>query len=140
VATTSLRCLGCMGVRAPNCGRSLTTEAHAVVRAAILRVDLSGVGDEDARDGRLERKDAAAIPDLWYRLRCFFAKRPCAQDVVLVEGRRDPLECRYDILRAWSRSEEHTSELQSRREIVCRLLLEKKKSRSGSPRCSLCVT
>src|SRR5215469_3946485 len=29
----------------------------------------------------------------------------------------------------WSRSEEHTSELQSRRELVCRLLLEKKKLR-----------
>src|SRR6266576_6359497 len=27
----------------------------------------------------------------------------------------------------WPRSEEHTSELQSRRELVCRLLLEKKK-------------
>src|SRR5438874_10618732 len=27
----------------------------------------------------------------------------------------------------WRRSEEHTSELQSRRELVCRLLLEKKK-------------
>src|SRR5204862_7030092 len=27
----------------------------------------------------------------------------------------------------WKRSEEHTSELQSRRELVCRLLLEKKK-------------
>src|SRR5438874_8190108 len=36
---------------------------------------------------------------------------------------------------AWScasgRSEEHTSELQSRRDLVCRLLLEKKKNRSG---------
>src|SRR5690349_22654047 len=34
------------------------------------------------------------------------------------------------------RSEEHTSELQSRRDLVCRLLLEKKKkdfSRKGSP-------
>src|SRR5438874_7759115 len=28
---------------------------------------------------------------------------------------------------AWVRSEEHTSELQSRRDLVCRLLLEKKK-------------
>src|SRR6266496_2842623 len=27
----------------------------------------------------------------------------------------------------WTRSEEHTSELQSRRDLVCRLLLEKKK-------------
>src|SRR5260221_3934378 len=29
--------------------------------------------------------------------------------------------------RAWRRSEEHTSELQSHSDIVCRLLLEKKK-------------
>src|SRR5690349_23256764 len=29
----------------------------------------------------------------------------------------------------WNRSEEHTSELQSRRDLVCRLLLEKKKTR-----------
>src|SRR5690349_22957013 len=29
--------------------------------------------------------------------------------------------------RKWPRSEEHTSELQSRRDLVCRLLLEKKK-------------
>src|SRR2546421_8853478 len=29
--------------------------------------------------------------------------------------------------RAWRRSEEHTSELQSRSDLVCRLLLEKKK-------------
>src|SRR5439155_6054718 len=30
---------------------------------------------------------------------------------------------------AWHRSEEHTSELQSRGHLVCRLLLEKKKKR-----------
>src|SRR6267378_4770928 len=30
---------------------------------------------------------------------------------------------------SWSRSEEHTSELQSRRDLVCRLLLEKKKKK-----------
>src|SRR5690349_22509221 len=35
-------------------------------------------------------------------------------------------EQRFDFL--LSRSEEHTSELQSRRDLVCRLLLEKKKS------------
>src|SRR5438874_9762113 len=29
----------------------------------------------------------------------------------------------------WCRSEEHTSELQSRRDLVCRLLLEKKKKK-----------
>src|SRR3712207_7489771 len=33
----------------------------------------------------------------------------------------------YEVLSAWERSEEHTSELQSRQYLVCRLLLEKKK-------------
>src|SRR2546427_1992884 len=33
----------------------------------------------------------------------------------------------------WRRSEEHTSELQSQSNIVCRLLLEKKKRPTGSP-------
>src|SRR2546422_6231908 len=32
--------------------------------------------------------------------------------------------------RSWRRSEEHTSELQSRLHLVCRLLLEKKKRRA----------
>src|SRR5438874_7516349 len=32
-----------------------------------------------------------------------------------------------DVHKAAARSEEHTSELQSRRDLVCRLLLEKKK-------------
>src|ERR1039458_10753696 len=34
------------------------------------------------------------------------------------------------------RSEEHTSELQSLRHLVCRLLLEKKKNRGRALRCS----
>src|SRR5215469_17598542 len=32
----------------------------------------------------------------------------------------------------WPRSEEHTSELQSRRDLVCRLLLEKKKKQRST--------
>src|SRR3712207_7719218 len=36
------------------------------------------------------------------------------------------------------RSEEHTSELQSRQYLVCRLLLEKKKHMHRRPRPSLC--
>src|SRR5699024_12770638 len=35
-----------------------------------------------------------------------------------------------------SRSEEHTSELQSRFDLVCRLLLEKKNNRSAGYRCA----
>src|SRR5438270_4007205 len=51
----------------------------------------------------------------------------------------------YEVLRASlpsnvERSEEHTSELQSQSNLVCRLLLEKKKGRSTrrclSPRCT----
>src|SRR2546430_13130763 len=34
---------------------------------------------------------------------------------------------------AWSRSEEHTSELQSQSNLVCRLLLEKKKNTTNRP-------
>src|SRR2546429_3260159 len=34
----------------------------------------------------------------------------------------------HDALRSFDRSEEHTSELQSRLHLVCRLLLEKKKN------------
>src|SRR5690348_17500421 len=35
--------------------------------------------------------------------------------------------------RAWHRSEEHTSELQSPVHLVCRLLLEKKKQENATP-------
>src|SRR5258707_2500385 len=38
-----------------------------------------------------------------------------------------PREAKYSEIRVLSRSEEHTSELQSRQYLVCRLLLEKKK-------------
>src|SRR6266496_4515800 len=41
----------------------------------------------------------------------------------------DPLEL------AGVRSEEHTSELQSRRDLVCRLLLEKKKEKNDGLKC-----
>src|SRR3712207_8816162 len=36
-------------------------------------------------------------------------------------------------IRPFPRSEEHTSELQSRQYLVCRLLLEKKKKHTNSP-------
>src|SRR5438874_13654083 len=41
-------------------------------------------------------------------------------------GLQQHLYCRKRCQKRW-RSEEHTSELQSRRDLVCRLLLEKKK-------------
>src|SRR3712207_8612545 len=50
---------------------------------------------------------------------------------VVHDGRRS----RHGIV--WRRSEEHTSELQSRQYLVCRLLLEKNKSIQRLRRCSL---
>src|SRR2546422_2314358 len=48
-------------------------------------------------------------------------------------GRRSrwqfPGQVRVDLLWDYGRSEEHTSELQSRLHLVCRLLLEKKKKK-----------
>src|SRR5215469_17301166 len=40
--------------------------------------------------------------------------------------------CHSAAMRSTGRSEEHTSELQSRRDLVCRLLLEKKKKTKRS--------
>src|SRR2546428_9906703 len=40
----------------------------------------------------------------------------------------------HGLIHRYSRSEEHTSELQSRSDLVCRLLLEKKKTTSMTPR------
>src|SRR3712207_7757976 len=48
-------------------------------------------------------------------------------------GTRRPPPCRRGLRR---RSEEHTSELQSRQYLVCRLLLEKKKYLSSYTPCS----
>src|SRR5206468_7295446 len=51
--------------------------------------------------------------------------RCCGQDVVLPEILADGRQ-----IRGVERSEEHTSELQSRSDLVCRLLLEKKKKKN----------
>src|SRR6266536_6107358 len=45
-------------------------------------------------------------------------------------GARSPADARYQAGRVTVRSEEHTSELQSRVDLVCRLLLEKQKTES----------
>src|SRR2546422_7122768 len=45
--------------------------------------------------------------------------------------------CRKDLSRLPCRSEEYTSELQSRLHLVCRLLLEKKKKTKDKPSSSL---
>src|SRR5438046_8726616 len=48
-------------------------------------------------------------------------------------GGLPPLDCFRAPFRLIARSEEHTSELQSLTNLVCRLLLEKKKKRNNEP-------
>src|SRR5438874_7833802 len=53
-----------------------------------------------------------------------------AEEIVfgdITNGARGDIKMATSIARRMVRSEEHTSELQSRRDLVCRLLLEKKK-------------
>src|SRR3712207_8291827 len=52
---------------------------------------------------------------------------PAVVAVETQEDRRDPVRLRLPTQAHDDRSEEHTSELQSRQYLVCRLLLEKKK-------------
>src|SRR5690349_22876624 len=59
---------------------------------------------------------------------------PTRNSSVVDAGMRSGLFMRCSLLHADLRSEEHTSELQSRRDLVCRLLLEKKKKKKKKKR------
>src|SRR3712207_7844416 len=65
-----------------------------------------------------------ALPDLEQERRQHHADLPQGVGQVRLRGRAGEHQ-----LAAGKRSEEHTSELQSRQYLVCRLLLEKKKRR-----------
>src|SRR5437773_7593698 len=54
------------------------------------------------------------------------APRPASR---AIDRSRLPVRHRHPADRAAARSEEHTSELQSHHDLVCRLLLEKKKAK-----------
>src|SRR3712207_7884554 len=66
----------------------------------------------------------------------FCLSRPSARRLGRASGRRS----RCAFRRATRRSEEHTSELQSRQYLVCRLLLEKKKKNTSSPHTAALLT
>src|SRR5439155_24441140 len=83
--------------------RSLSRDDLQVVAVGILRRQLARHPPREAADRR------QGIPDLVRDLRAHFPER------------RELL--------GLQRSEEHTSELQSRGHLVCRLLLEKKKKK-----------
>src|SRR2546422_2562415 len=74
----------------------------------------------------LSLHDALPISTAWARLPALASVAPCAG------GPPASPVPRWEASR--TRSEEHTSELQSRLHLVCRLLLEKKKKKSSSRR------
>src|SRR3712207_6863360 len=86
----------------------------------------SGCGPRPAA----HRWTAAGRRDVQGRRCCSYgdAFRPAC----LALGPQLPLALDREVARVGVRSEEHTSELQSRQYLVCRLLLEKKKHKSGS--------
>src|SRR5690606_39446806 len=57
-----------------------------------------------------------------------------ASAVKIITVSRDQPAMSFRLIAARSRSEEHTSELQSRENLVCRLLLEKKKEQDAALR------
>src|SRR3712207_8365774 len=75
---------------------------------------------------RLEQLEAGDRPQQLARLRAHALRVGEVARVVVgdLHPERPPLRARLHL-----RSEEHTSELQSRQYLVCRLLLEKKKQR-----------
>src|SRR2546428_6898939 len=78
-------------------------------------------------DPELERAGAHRPLELFQSLEAPHA-RPRAADVGLHDHREaEPLRRLGRLGRVVDRSEEHTSELQSRSDLVCRLLLAKKK-------------
>src|SRR3989449_6092379 len=89
-----------------------------------LKVDPSSINtNNEKRDGHLKSADffdVQGCPDMSFRSR----KIDKSGDKYKVTG----TTCPGTPARRRSRSEEHTSELQSRLHLVCRLLLEKKKT------------
>src|SRR5438874_5872282 len=66
--------------------------------------------------------------------RSTFENLACMQNCDAMTKRRNRQQIMRDVKDSHpKRSEEHTSELQSRRDLVCRLLLEKKKEDQDSP-------
>src|SRR5690606_40529432 len=74
---------------------------------------------QDQRERRLQRRDRSRY-QVWHR--------KLQGDPKLVSRGRDGARLHPASCDTATRSEEHTSELQSRENLVCRLLLEKKKN------------
>src|SRR3989449_1789481 len=71
-----------------------------------------------------------AVPAAFFLIRLFIIQHDCGHAAFFRSTRTaDIVGSILGVLTLTPRSEEHTSELQSRLHLVCRLLLEKKKKR-----------
>src|SRR5690349_3781003 len=101
--------LGWRGFLVPTLAKTMSYERTALVSGAIWAAwHVPLIIGADYNNGA----------PAWYSVLCFVA-------MVVAMG----FPFAWLRLRSGSRSEEHTSELQSRRDLVCRLLLEKKKKK-----------
>src|SRR3989441_7303843 len=99
--------------------------AAASTAVASGAIDLSPV---EAAATSLRIKEAKAFPGV-----CPYCAVGCAQLIYVKDGKIVDIEGDPDA--PHTRSEEHTSELQSLAYLVCRLLLEKKKKKKVGNRC-----
>src|SRR3712207_6848816 len=91
-----------------------TTEIYTLSLHDALPISIPAGPSQPARD-----RDGCRTPALGF---------PDVLDTIDATGVRQWCTLGLERLRAHQRSEEHTSELQSRQYLVCRLLLEKKKT------------
>src|SRR5215469_9902998 len=95
----------------------LTARAQCCIAGALIAVAIGG-----SVSARAQNVDTSAYPN-----------RPIHIVVPFPAGGPTDILSRIvakEMTASWGRSEEHTSELQSRRDLVCRLLLEKKKKKT----------
>src|SRR2546429_2860276 len=85
------------------------------------RKSLPSVREITRSNGSQSETNAASLPS------GDMAPIPPRRSLTLTTSRREKTAARIDLFWTVTRSEEHTSELQSRLHLVCRLLLEKKK-------------
>src|SRR2546422_3259888 len=115
-------------------GRDVVLKVNGqVVRATQFQAALQSAIEDSRRRGagRLSREDEQQLQDQ--------VTDQLIQRILLErEYRRLGIQVSDDEIRQMARSEEHTSELQSRLHLVCRLLLEKKKKTydRANKRCS----
>src|SRR5690606_15021496 len=107
----------------------LTTDRHAIRQPGLRRVPFVLAAPVHGRMVITEANAVAKAAGIYPGMVVADAKA-CLSELEVADAREGLAERLLKVLGLWCirfRSEEHTSELQSRENLVCRLLLEKKK-------------